>query len=161
MNCCVFYMIQPLGLVCHTLGDEPHQFHAQISFLGLEYPSVRGLKIIAAVFYAYHAVKFRAQELRISEPSHEQDRHGSGASLPHTYTRVSTDAAHTAFVEAFKAAAMVAGIVAPARSSSESDPSQISAVATEPQFISSLPLSGEIPAVINHGGRVSGSNPEV
>ena len=110
------------SLVCRVLR-KPENWEP-IRLLGIQHPSAEGLRAISAVFYAYHAMKFRASEYVIHTPTSSDP--GIGASMPHTDTpsqaqpsvtslvAVDADVSCSIFVGALKAAAMTSGLLAPA-----------------------------------------------
>ena len=79
--------------------------------MGLEVPSCEGLKIISAVFYGYHAMKFRAHEFSLPNPVP-----GTGDSVPYHATQdvtlIDTDISCNIFAGAFMASALVSGLLA-------------------------------------------------
>ena len=136
------------GLICQTLSrehheEEPRSFHQLISFLGLESPSERGLRILSSAFYAYHSLKFRASEIeKVNLPTYSDSANvlspvfpqggfiaplgeqTAANMLPPDLITIDVGAAHVIFVGAFRASAILAGLCCPAPSLNENNPTE-------------------------------------
>ena len=82
-----------------------------MAFLGIESPTSESLRALACSFYAYHAVKFRASEFTSSLPPFNEAP-GTGFSVPYPFTHtVDADISCGIFLGAFRAAAMISGLL--------------------------------------------------